>query len=208
MTESLWLSEFRANLSGWAGQGKDVDQLNEVPEGSIQRSQISPLGQDFVSFRAIHEGAEGRREQPFITCRTVPHQPEGSLGREGPLDSTAPHPPAQPDPQAHTNRGEVRRTLYPLFPTSQRASGPSSPRGKSLLDPCAADAKLASPGPGGTSLVITMIGLQGCFRRQEGRGAGAVCELVGLSSGSPSWAQKEPAPNRGPVLLFDLSEPG
>jgi len=96
-----------------------------------------------------------RNSQSFITKQTVPC---GGMCRWIPTRPTFPLNLAS---LAHTNkgpkRGEVGRTLYPLFPASQRLPGP--PRPEEIPSEPYADVPAGHPWPGaGSALVITMVG--------------------------------------------------
>src|SRR6266540_2474104 len=102
--------------------------------------------------------------------------------------------------QAHANRGPREGKSGGLYtPSSMRVKGLRGtlprPR-KSLLDPDGALCQALSPRPtAGPPLLITMVGQEGCVQGHEDGGRSSL--PTGPSEGSPSWVEKEPAPQRG-----------
>ena len=157
-TESLWHSEFRANLSGRTVLGKHIDLPNEVPKSKHQNEGGFPTrSRAHVRSQVIHEGAEAG------WGTAIHYQPDGSLGKQVPLDPTASCLPTQPDlPDAQQRipkRGSRADSIPPLPCESKGSGGPSSPRGNpsSIHTPAVPNrpALARKPGP---ALVITMVG--------------------------------------------------
>jgi hypothetical protein len=162
----------------------------------------SPLGQGLVSSRACSTTVQRSDEkQPFTPNRTV---------LWGGWIPPRPTFPLNLPSQAHANRGPKEGKSGGLYtPSSMRVKGLRvllAPRkSSSIHTPPAAKPPALSPAAG-PSLVITMVLQEGCARAARGT-VGRSVFWRWAEAGSPLPGKEEPAPQRGPVPAFDLSEP-